>query len=393
MRLPCFQILFFLLLILSPRFSSAQGIESSFESKQNSSGGQEIHARTKSDYGSYQLETEQHHTTDRQGGIDEMQKATYTGPDGKQYSETNWREYDPWTGEWKEGHRIEGEPPKDIPEPDYSKIKDGGVRVEGNANGEPVKTDYGPGGLQEEWPDGRKHWIDLDKGATGHIDPNDQTAQEVEGIPARTIPLICHVSSLSMPPVDLGFTPQGFAEEFMKNPEAAQKMIEKLEKGMKKLQSELPRMKLEALSVEEVVWKKPPRFWGYPVKSYLIFQGKGSQKKKRADIWTVPQIKLWDILKGKNQGREKYIERMLVPHWEGVSLAKQKEIFSSLTVLFIDYAYGGRYYIAEEMEKLPQYVFHRPLVPAGYAVTKIDRKEIESMAKETQTLFWQGMNR
>lgn len=388
-----FLVSFFSLFFIHSAF--AQKIESSFESRQSGSGSQEINAHGKTDHGNYQIEYNQHHDMDTAGSTFDSQKVTYTGPDGKQYTETHTWKYDAFTEETRETHRIEGEAPKEIPEPAEFNPENG-VKVDGEANGEPVESKYGSGGLEDHWPqpgDERVHWVDLNKNHSGDLDFSNKTGYEIESAPARTIPLICQIAGLAWDPFAWGVAPLSLNEQMLQNP---QKISEAFEEMMKKLKMNLPRDK-EKAAIEELIdivkveWKYPFRFWGYPAEHYAVLVGKGKAKRKRADIWVIPKINIWNVLKGKNRNREKNIEDMMLPHWEGVSLAKQKKIFSKLAVMFFDNAFG-KYYIAQSMEKLPHYIFHRPPTPEGFQIERMTQKQIIEMGKAAEQTFWQGWN-
>lgn len=384
-----FRFSFVLPLLFQIPIALAQKIESSIETKQSSSGAQEINASGKTDHGNYQIEYKQHHDMDTAGSTFDSQKVTYTGPDGKQYAETHTWKYDAFTEEARETHRIEGEPPKEIPEPADPAPGDG-VKTEGKTNEEAVETKYGSGGVEDKWKNGTVHWVDLDKGNSGHLNPSNKSAYEVESVPARTIPLICEIAGLAWDPSALGIIPQNLMDQALKDPEKINEFLEELQKKIKMSASKDP-MKELGIEIRQVPWKHPFRISGYPVEHHVVLVGKGKKKQKRADIWVVPKIDIWNVLKGQNKNREKVIEELLIPHWEGVSPAQQKKMFSKLTVMLLD-NFDGKYYIAESIEKLHRYAFQRPAIPKDYQVERIDRKKLMEMGKEAEQAFWQGWN-
>lgn len=379
------------MVFLIPGGSFAQKIESSIEIGQKKSGGQEVHAKGKTQHGNYTIEWQEDHTTDSTGRVNETQKVTYTDANGKQYSETHWWEYDPFLDEWKEGHRTEGEPPADIPKPE--EIGDGGVKVEGEANGEPIDSTYGPGGVEDEFPRDRyRRWVDVTTGVTGHLRDADKRAQEVEGIPPRTIPLPCHIVRLERGET---FVPEGgiqkMAEEMAKNPQKAEEWIREMTNKAKAMSMGKGKDALFSMEIRKVPWKFFFRISGYPVDHYQVWTGRLKKLKKLADIWVVPQINLRNILKGKNKTREKNIDPLLIPYWETVSLPQQKKIFSFLPAFLLAPLFDD-YYIVQSIQKLPGYSFRRPPVPKDYALERIDRKTIQKMAKETLQNLWQQGN-
>lgn len=385
-----FCLLFFILpALFAPAVSFGQKIESTIKIGQGRTGGQDVHAKGKSQHGNFTIEWQEDHTTDSTGRVDESQKVTYTDADGKKYSETHWWKYDPFLDEWKEGHRTEGEPPANIPEPE--EIADGGVKVEGEANGEPVSSTYGPGGVEDEFPRGERRWVDVTAGESGNLDPAEKSAQEVEGTPARTIPLACHVAGIggeeALPDGDA----QKTAELIAENPEKAEEIIREIMNKAKKMSVGKEKTKPFSMEIRKVPWKFFFRISGYPVDHYQIWSGLPKKLKKRVDIWVIPKINVWSVLKGKNGMREKNVDQLLNPHWEKVNLAQQKKVFSSLTVFFLDSVFDD-YYIAQSIQKLPGYSFRRPSVPKDYALEKIDRKTMQKMAKDVLQNFWQQWN-
>lgn len=324
-----------------------------------------------------QTKVDTRHSTDSSGRSIETQTTSYTGPDGKTYTETQTSEYDPYTGKTSTTDSSTGTPPTHID--DTPAIDKGGVDVTGKTDTQSIDTQYRDGGVTDTFTDTKTGkvdtWqsVDMDSGKTSSGTPARKEARQWQGPPARTLPIICRVSSL--------FTKtsasEGKAQELMSQVMANQgKDTQQVVKDWMKNNKEFLATGPRSMRMEKINWTMPLIIAGYPTEQYRVIV----EDRPVADFWIAPKINIWKVLEGNRPARATRIGQMILPHWKKVSEVEQKRVFKHLVLAFKDIS--GKGYVATSIKTSADSHYNLPAIPDDYKLEVINLKAVQDQLNQ-----------
>lgn len=356
-----------LLMAMSSTLSASETL-----SDTSSGGGQQLSWNEQFDYadgGSTKIDTQ--HSTDASGNSVETQKVSYTDGKGNTYSETETSTYDSSTGKTTTSHSSEGTPPTQID--DTPAVDKGGVDVSGKSESQNIDTQYRDGGVTDQFTNPKtgkidtEQSVDMDSGKTTSMDPVNKVERQWQGPPARTLPLVCRVSTLFTKTSGSEQKAQDLASQMMNN--RGKDPQEIIKDWLKQNKSEFAAGP-KSMRMERIHWNVPVVIAGYPTEHYRVIV----ENRPVADVWIAPKINIWGVLLGGKAARSARVGQMLLPHWKKVPESEQKRVFKHLVTAFK--TPDGKGYVAKSITRAAESRYVVPTAPSNYKKEIIDLKQV-----------------